>query len=151
MSVPTDKRKPSLVQFITTAQELHTFTIKRLVKLPGIHKSYIYEPLAQLVNSVLQGVTYANGLSKVENPEYSERRSILKKAQADLISMYKYVDYIFENCNTTKDGKTIIKEGSRVEWYQLIKNEQNLIAGVLASDKKAFDKYNQKGDSTVSE
>ena len=151
MSVPTDKRKPSLVQFITTAQELHDFTITRLTRLPGVYKTYIYEPLSDLVNNVLQSVTIANGLSKTDEPEYSQRCNLFKRVQADLISMYKYVDFIFEHCNRTKDGKTIIKEGSRVEWYQLIKTEQNLIAGVLASDKQAYNRRNRLGDSTDGE
>lgn len=146
MSVPTDKRKPSLVQFITTAQELHSFTITRLTKLPAVYKTYIYDPLSVLVNNVLQNVTTANGLSKVEEAEYRERRILLKRVQADLTSMYKYVDFIFEHCNKANTGKPIIKEGSRIEWYQLIKTEQNLIAGVLASDQKAFHRHQTNGD-----
>lgn len=150
MSVPTDKRKPSLVQYITTAQELHEFTITRLTKLPSIYKSYIYDPLSELVNRVMQNVTIANGLSKAEEPEYSARRKTLKQVQADLISMYKYIDFIFAHCNQ-RAGKPIIKEGSRVEWYRLIKSEQALVSGVIASDKKVFERHQKQGDSTVGE
>ena len=152
MSVPTDKRKPSLVQFVTTAHELQEFTIERLVKLPARYKTYIYDPLAHLVNSIVEDVTKANGLSRTEPLEYQERRMLFKTVQAHLITAYKYVDYIFAHCNRDKNGKPFIKEASRLQWYHLLNTEQNLISGILDSDKAAYNRRHKTlGDITPDE
>lgn len=144
-------RRQSGRQFIDTARELLKHTLSYAKKFPKSLMFLITKDIADTARKVYTEVVKANSCFPTSQAavdfrfqHFSEALGCLEALDGLLsVSLEMYEDHLLPKTETVvlDDGKTKeIKHGISdygwVHWGELISQEENLIKGVMASDKK---------------
>jgi len=133
MSVRSDKRSESSVEFINTAHELEVLTIKLTMRENAIPKRYRYilgQPLCEATRRLNAYIIYANSIYPKSKEEYQRRRSFQESAWMELKN-------IFELMRITTELLPM-KNTVATEWVNMAYREERVLKKWMESDKQRF-------------
>lgn len=130
MSVIKSRRNESPVEFISTAEELESYTIDRAVSFPKRYDRFINQRLANMASEIHELVETGNGINPTCKHEAQMRRDCFMKALAlirPLVAKIKLADAKFR------------VGGERMRhWMSIVYKEKQLIQGILKRDKERY-------------
>lgn len=133
MSVRSDKRKDSQLEFINSAHELEKLSIQLTVRENAIPKRYriiIGKPLCDAARALNRNVIYANAIYPTTKDEFLKRREYQQKAKLALYDMFEIMRLASELLP--------IKSTVLDEWVTIANKEQRSLASWMQSDKNRY-------------
>ena len=134
MSVLKSKRGESVLQFIDTALQLETYTLKQCVKFPKRYTFFITTELVRLSQSIFNNVKSANSIFPSGEYEVKLRAEYLTKANCDLQCLISQLGVAKELFGSE------VKSSVWCTWMDLIQTEVKLISAVKKKDKERISK-----------
>ncbi len=138
MSVRSDKRNESVIQYLDTARELRVHTIENAPKFPKRVTFYISTNLANLSAEIYKHVATAQNIYLKYPEDFPVRRRELQLAYGKLCALDCEVgiakDY-YDKLNAKTREECKISDYAWLHWGELIFKEKNLIRKVLESDE----------------
>lgn len=149
MSVYKSKRSISKMEFIKTAQQISTYTIKQLKKFPKSYRFNIVNDLYRLSLEIYENSLKANSIYMNKNmteTEYLLRKKYLFKSKSAIFAMSGLLTIVFD---MVIQGNNFLGDKEKTsnmfqEWARLLNLEHRLIKGVIDSDKKKWKEYQSK-------
>ena len=142
MGVWKSLRNESAAQFITSADDLRTFTAITVTKLSQKYKDLGNLHAYKLAQAILDDLTRANSLyfSKDRPENYQARRDLFNKALGNLNCLSTHIVYLCELADTfSKDNnqkKTKITDKRWLKWASMINKVRDLVIKVRDSDSQ---------------
>ena len=142
MGVLKSLRNESAAQFITSADDLRTFTAITVTKLSQKYKDLGNLHAYKLAQAILDDLTRANSLyfSKDRPENYQARRDLFNKALGNLNCLSTHIVYLCELADTfSKDNnqkKTKITDKRWLKWASMINKVRDLVIKVRDSDSQ---------------
>lgn len=130
MSVIKNKRSVSGVQFLDTAKELQTYTIRACVKFPKRYFFVISNDINQSAMKIHAFVKRGNSIfpSNADDARLRHEQFVLAVAELqNLISQINVAYDIFP-----------IEDKKIIKWMELIKTEISLVKSVIKKDKERY-------------
>ena len=142
MGVLKSLRNESTAQFITSADDLRTFTAITVTKLSQKYKDLGNLHAYKLAQAILDDLTRANSLyfSKDRPENYQARRDLFNKALGNLNCLSTHIVYLCELADTFgKDNnqkKAKITDKRWLKWASMINKVRDLVIKVRDSDSQ---------------
>lgn len=130
MSVIKNKRSVSGVQFLDTAKELQTYTIRTCVKFP---KRYFFI----ISNNIIQSATKIHAFVKRGNSIFPTNADDTRLRHEQFVLAVAELQNLISQINIAYDTFPI-KENKIVKWMELIKTEITLVKSVIKKDKERY-------------
>ena len=145
MGVLKSLRNESAAQFITSADELRTFTAITVTKLSQKYRDLGNLHAYKLAQAILDDLTRANSLyfSKDRPQNYQARRDLFDKALGNLNCLSTHIVYLCELADTfNKDKSDNQKKKPKItdkrwlKWASMINKVRDLVVKVRDSDSQ---------------
>ena len=131
MTVIRSKRSTSELEFLYTARNLQTYTIRKCVNtIPKRYTFFIAQHLADSATAVYAHVKKGNSIYPVNQHEVQMRRDHFLQAYAELQNLVSQIELSYE---IIRYDKSVLEE-----WSALIVQEMKLISGILKKDRERF-------------
>ena len=130
MSVKKNLRGLSGVQFLDTALELQTYTIRTCVKFPKRYTFYISNNIVQSATNIHAFVKRGNSIFPTNADDARLRHEQFVFAVAELQNLISQINIAYDTFP--------IKENKIVKWMELIKTEITLVKSVIKKDKERY-------------
>lgn len=147
MSVPTYRRNESAIQYLETARELETYTIRYCAKFPKRFMFLITKHIVELSHSVYDNAKAANSVYPLNKEEEKLRIGYLSRAICDLECLASQLEIAHElithfETGTPQNSKTrAIAPKIWEEWSAIMVKELRLLKSVR---KSLHEKYKEK-------
>lgn len=140
--VQVNNRKESRIQFLDTARELETFTIKKCIKFPKRYAKTLTERIVNLSCEIYEDVTKANSVFLDSEEAFAVREKYITRAERNLkcfSAQLSVAKEIIDNIQKTDlmdgDKTNICSSNSWVFWNKLVIDEMRLLSNLRKSDK----------------
>lgn len=133
MSVRSDKRNESSLEFLNTAHELEKLTMTLTLRESAIPKRYRYilgQPLCESARLINKYIVYANSIFPKTQEEYEMRKRYQKQARIELFNYSELMRLATELLP--------IKGGVIEEWTTLERREEIVLKRWMESDRQRF-------------
>ena len=122
MSVIRSKRQESVVEFINTARELCSYSIKQCAKIPKRYRFFISTDIANIANNVLDCVVRTNSIHPTNQHEFQIKHDLIVEAISGCESLVSKI--------TLAEEIVGFDEHTMKEWMRLVSTELRLLRGV---------------------
>lgn len=154
MSVPKFKRRPSGLDYVDNAFNLQKDIMNLASKLSARWARIYQQPIDKLACLQADLINMANSITPVRYEDFITRRWLILMSRATLIALEKRVMNMVSvlymnpskcfsrknNKNYTREEATRMLDNTLEELGVNYRRQYDLIKGVLASDKKKFDR-----------
>lgn len=131
MSVVKSRRGTSAVQFLATAREIQTYTLRTVVK--HIPKRYTFYVAQKIVDSATDAHGYvkrANSVFPTNRREAELRREFFVRAVAEYQNLISQITLAYEMFP--------MPDKTMTDWMALIRQEQVLLKAVMKKDRERY-------------
>lgn len=133
MSVRTDQRNESSIEFLNTAHELEKLTVQLTLRESAIPKRYRYilgQPLCESARLINRCIVYANSIYPKNKEEYQMRKTYQKQAR---IELNNYAELMRLATELLPIKSTIVEE-----WATLERREEIVLKKWMESDRQRY-------------
>ena len=151
MSVLKTHREISKAEYVNTANQIYRKSLWFLSRLSARFSRLLAVDTARLANEIVSNAEKANTMLPTDLTRYTLRKEYLLQAKASLGALDIQLTHIYEllmlnpeGAFTNKDSSEAIQKLNKMadDLGNLLDLEQRLLAGVLKSDKRTFEKNN---------
>lgn len=120
----------SNMQFLQNAKDLQLYTLHKVIKFPKRYTFFICIPLYNIARRIHENVELGNSIPPTNQHEAQMRRDCFIKAKAECFNLTSQIEDAYDALHFSKD---IMKE-----WSRMIDLEENLLKGLMESDKRRY-------------
>lgn len=130
MSVIKNKRSVSGVQFLDTAKELQTYTIRTCIKFPKRYTFFITNNIVQCSMNIHAYIKRGNSIFPQNTDDARLRHEQFVMANAELQNLISQINIAYDTFP--------IPDKKIMRWMELIKTESALIKALMKKDKEKY-------------
>ena len=135
MSVPKGQRTTSEIQFLYTARELQLHTIRKCVNFPKRYTFYVSQHLVACATRIHEYVKIGNSIYATNAHEAQLRIDYFIKAKAEVNNIVSQIEVACELFE--------IDDKAMIYWMELVKKENELLKGLLRSERAKLKNYSK--------